>query len=60
MEKEKAVNKDKWFIKRKINNYKPFNKKFRFYLVYIERNNLVSILIRFSFKNRNDYSYSES
>ena len=58
-EEKKAINKNKWFIKRKVNNYKPFNKKFRSYLIYIEGNDLISMLIRFSSKNRNDYFYSE-
>ena len=58
-EKEKAVNKNKWFIERKVNGYKPFDKKFRFYLIYIKGNNFVSVLIRFLFKNRNDYFHLE-
>ena len=49
-EEEKAVNKNKWFIKRKVNDYKPLDKKFRFYLIYIEGNNFISILIRFYLK----------
>ena len=28
-------------------------------MLYIKRNDFISILIRFSFKNRNDYFYSE-
>ena len=57
---KKIINKNKQFIKYKVNNYKFFNKKFRFYLIYIEGNDFVSIFIRFLFKSRNDYFYSES
>ena len=59
MEKKKVINKNKWFIKRKINDYKFFNKKFWFYLIYIKGNDFVSVFIQSSFKNRNDYFYSE-
>ena len=59
MEKKKTINKNKWFIERKVNGYKLFNKKFRSYLVYIKGNDLISVCIRFSSKSWNDYFYSE-
>ena len=53
------INKNKQFIKRKVNNYKSFNKKFRFYLIYTKGNDLISVPIRSLSKNRNDYFYLE-